>query len=506
MKKRTKTLLIGLFILAFLGTRIPRLAKDVINPDGVNWHYRSQQFVVGLKTFDFKKTYQHYHPGVTLMWISGIPIEIYKQVTNTPHYDVRNFQVFDTVAKISVVVSQLILSFIVLCLLDKIIGFERAFLTLSLFTFEPFVVGNSRLYHMDILVTLILFIGLLYSFINLRESSIKVSVLSGLFLALAFLTKSIAIGGVVYVLIYMLVTKMEKKYLGVVLLAFFVFTFFLFPALWKDPIYFLGEIFREGERVGIRKGHGQILFGEYTRNAGVFFYPLVLLMKVSPLVLIGVILFKVVSLDSFKKLFRSTKEKLHNLTVFLGIFYLGYIGVMTLPSKKIDRYMLVVYPFLAYVAAIGFSKVFNRLKNKTIFLVLSGVSVAIFWIFPLIKLFPYYFTYTSPVFGSAERANSVIAQKPFGVGTYDLKYHIIEKYGEEIKLGFIDTKPMKSTYSNSKVFDVRVSGTSDYDLLVLGVNEEIPEKVLQSDNTFEKDSSLWINGLEYWRIYVKKEN
>ena len=184
MKKSIKILLIGIFTLAFLGTRIPRLANDVINPDGVNWHYRSQQFVVGLKTFNLEKTYQHYHPGVTLMWISGIPIEIYKQVTNTQYYDVSNFPSFDLVAKVSVISAQLILSFIVLCLLERIIGFEKSFLSLVLFTFEPFVVGNSRLYHMDILVTLILFIGLLYSFINFRRPSVRTSVLSGLFLAL----------------------------------------------------------------------------------------------------------------------------------------------------------------------------------------------------------------------------------------------------------------------------------------------------------------------------------
>lgn len=506
MKKSIKILLIGVFTLAFLATRIPRLANDVINPDGVNWHFRSQQFVVGLKTLDFDKTYQHYHPGVTLMWISGIPIEIYKQITGIQFYDVSNFQSFDLVAKISVVTAQLILSFIVLKLLTKIIGFEKAFITLVLFTFEPFVVGNSRLYHMDILVTLFLFIGLLYAFINLRKPAVRSSIFVGLFLALAFLTKSIAIGGFLYILGYMVLSKSKGKYIAIVALGFIVFTFLFFPALWKNPIYYLSEIFSEAERVGIRKGHGQILFGEYTRDAGIFFYPLVLLMRVSPLVLIGVVLFKVFSFKKVRHLFSSVKEKLGNLTVFLGIFYIGYIFVMMFPSKKIDRYMLVIYPFLAYVAAIGFSKFYEKVKSKALFWMFLGLLVSIFWIFPLIKLFPYYFTYTSPVFGSAEKANEVIAQKPFGVGTYELKDFIIDKYGDQVKLGFIDTKPMKSIYSNSKVFDIRVSGTSDYDLLVLGINEEIPAEILESKATFKKDSSLWINGLEYWRIYEKEEN
>ena len=64
---------------------------------------------------------------------------------------------------------------------------------------------------------------------------------------------------------------------------------------------------------------------------------------------------------------------------------------------------------------------------------------------------------------------------------------------------------MKAIYSNSKVADIRVNGVSDYELLVLGINEEIPEKVLESGTRFRKDSSLYVNGLEYWRIYVKED-
>jgi hypothetical protein len=52
-------ILLGLFVVSFALTRLPALGIDVINPDGVNWHYRSEQFVVGLKTGALEKTYQH---------------------------------------------------------------------------------------------------------------------------------------------------------------------------------------------------------------------------------------------------------------------------------------------------------------------------------------------------------------------------------------------------------------------------------------------------------------
>jgi len=123
---------------------------------------------------------------------------------------------------------------------------------------------------------------------------------------------------------------------------------------------------------------------------------------------------------------------------------------------------------------------------------------------PLFTLFPYYFTYTSPLFGSPARANSIIAQKPFGVGMYDLKKFIIEKYGYYPKLGFIDIKPMKAIYPNSLIFDIRVQKPKNASLVVLGINEDFVEKSASVKEQFMLDSVVQINGLDYWRIFKQK--
>jgi len=514
--KFSKNKLLGIFafIFLFVLTRFPYLGADEINPDGVNWHYRSQQFVVGLKNGDFEKTYQHYHPGVTLMWISGIPIEIYKQVMGVNSYNQYNFLTFNLVAKVSVILAQFVLTLIILLLLSKIVGFRIAYLTVSLFSLEPFFVGNSRLYHMDVLFTLFLFISLLFSWLALRRFTWKKGFLAGIFLSLSFLTKSIGIGGLIFVLVFSTTYYFHKKdaktlskYTISVLGSFVLATFLFFPALWVRPFFYLSEIFSESERVGVRKGHAQILLGEYTENAGFLFYPLVVIMKVTPFILAGVLMYLLKTFKFLPRLIMNTKNKYSSVYLYLLIFYLGYFAVMMFPSKKIDRYMLPLYPFLALTAVYGFVHFYNSLQkaaSKRIFASFTILAVSFFYAIPLISLFPYYFTYTSPVFGPPANANLVIAQKPFGIAVPALKDYILEKYGDEPKLGFIDTKPMKAIYPNSKVADIRVSGTSDYDLLILGVNEEIPEKVLRSGTKFRKDSSLYVNGLEYWRIYVKE--
>jgi hypothetical protein len=267
------------------------------------------------------------------------------------------------------------------------------------------------------------------------------------------------------------------------------------------------DIFLEGERIGIRDGHGQIILGEYTRDAGYSFYPLVLLMKVSPVVWAGILLLLYVCVIKIRNNIKANSMRLGSallclredkIWTFLFAFFFSYLLVMSVPSKKIDRYMLPLFPFMALSAVLGFEqfriRYFYRLMILAVLLVI--ISSCLFH--------PYQFTYTSPLFGSAANANKIIAQKPFGIGIPELKERIIQKYGYYPRVGFIDTKPMRAIYMNSRIFDIRVNGTSDYDLLILGINEEIPEKVLTSGTVFEKDESVYMNGLEYWRIYVKK--
>ncbi len=499
-----------LLVLIFCATRLPYLGPDEINPDGVNWHYRSQQFIVGLKSGDFERTYQHYHPGVTLMWITGVPIEIYKQVTGITTYDQHNFLAFNTVAKVSVVSAQLVLTLILLYLLCRTVGRKIAYISVLLLTVEPFFLGNSRLYHMDVLLALFLAIALLLGYMSLRRFTYLRGILTGVFLGLSFLTKSIGIGALLFVLFYAATYYAEKKemknylkFFSTVLISFTLTAFILFPALWVKPFYYLGEIFSESERVGIRKGHEQIILGETVNDGGLMFYPIVTLMKITPFLLAGLIL-RIFMLPSTKNL---VKKIYTGPYIYLGLFYLGYFLIMFYPTKKLDRYILPIFPFLTLFVSytlVRFYRNLKTVKSKKIFMSAVVSGVILFYLLPLISFYPYFFTYTSPLFGTPAMANSVIAQKPFGIGVPALKDFILDKYDGEPELGFIDTKPIKSIYPNSKVSDIRVNGVEDYELMVLGVNEIIPDKVLESGVRFRKDASLFINDLEYWRIYVKE--
>lgn len=500
-----KKLLVFLFVVLFLLTRIPRLFNDEINPDAVNWHYRSEQFVVALKSGQFQNTYQHYHPGVSLMWIMGTPVELMKQfVPGHEIYNHENFANFHFISKLTLVAVQLVLTLLIAFYLSKLIGDKNSLIVTSIMTFEPFFIGNSRILHLDVLLTLFLFLGLilLYSYLKFQDK--KTLLLSATFLAFGFLTKSIGIGALAFsilVFIFFIYRKPTEfktsfKDLFVFLSTYIVTVFVFFPALWVAPVSTMSEIFSEGERVGIRKGHNQIVLGEETTDAGVDFYPLVFLIKLSPLILITTILGIIYSLKNKE----SPLDR--KFLVFISAFYLTYLLVMTFPTKKLDRYMLVMFPFIAYLSLIGMTAL---VSNKKLFQYILLPFAALSYIYSLIYFFPYYFTYSSFLVGSSENANSIIAQKSFGMGVFELKDSLFKKYGEYPKIGFIDTKPMRAIYISSRIFDIREVSESKYDLVVLAVNEAFPDNIDNPQEKFVQVDAVYINGLEYWRIYAKKK-
>jgi hypothetical protein len=433
---------------------------------------------------------------------------------------------FHTTARLLLIFVHLVLSLSAVFFLTKSFQQEKsktnpylkAFLIVGLLSLEPFFLGNSRLLHLDILLSLFLFNGLLVTYLAYKQKTWYYFVLSGFFMSLSFLTKSIGIGGILFALgfsFYRIILEKDYKImfqkLFLLFVSFFISTFMFFPALWVAPVETILSIFDEAARVGVRKGHGQIFFGQYTRDPGVLFYLFVFVIKASPFILFGALANLVLSIRDFslKKNMRST-----SLEFFLLVFYVGYLVVMILPTKKLDRYMLPIFPVLALYAVNGYYVLFDYLKSKNLKISISkyiGSVVVLFTLFlvvPLVTVFPYYFTYTSPLVGTSVNANNIIAQKSFGVGIGELKEHIFSNYGEYPLLGFIDTKPMNAIYPNSKIYDIREAGTRRYDLLILGINEELPENVLESGTKFNYSSSVYINGLEYWRIFVKdiKEN
>src|SRR5688572_19246555 len=193
IKLITFTLLIGAYF--FISTK--DLYIDGINPDGINWHTRTQAFTAALPKGAYGDTFQAYHPGTTLMWIAGPLLNAFKfgDSNNNKTGDAKAaFLDMDYQAKLSVVIFCTILFALILIPLSQLVSFKYSILYAVFFSFEPFAIGMRRLYHLDFLMTTLLFLSfLLLIYYHYKSPRWALIIFAGLLYALALLTKCTAI-------------------------------------------------------------------------------------------------------------------------------------------------------------------------------------------------------------------------------------------------------------------------------------------------------------------------
>ncbi|MBI2414560.1 phospholipid carrier-dependent glycosyltransferase [candidate division WWE3 bacterium] len=518
-------LAIVVFFLIYAATRLPRLDSDIISTDSVYWHNRSENFLEGIQTKNYILTFQKYHPGVTLMWLMAGTAHFASLVKNTTYDQVfLDFEGIEYFTKLTLVSWQFILSIFLIYLLSKTLrNFWVSFFTVLLFNIEPFYVGNSRLIHHDAQISLYIMIAfcLVYLFFEkAREDKFDYAslMLSAFFLAIAALSKTLFMGAFLFAFsvinVLFLLEKKSKvafKFGLMYLFSYFLFYYALFPALWVDFSGVLKQIFFESYDTSEGGGHLQILFGEVTRDPGPLFYILLLITKTSLVGLVGIFLF--IFQTIFKKLqvvikngLKSTKQQVNFLN-FLTIFYVAYFLLICYFNKKVDRYTITLYPFLALIAVYGWNIFYQSLRQKALLFASSLLLFIISFytiLLPMIKIFPHYLTYVNPVFGDASDSNKIIGQKLFGIGIFDLRDKIIKHFGDSTSVAINDIGPLQSIYPKGRVYNVLVEHPNSYKVLVLGPNKDLPKSVkTEKIIKFKQVDSVYINGLEFWRIYKK---
>ena len=510
MDKLSKKHYIIIFIVLYFLTRIPRLHNDIVSTDAVYWHDRSEKFMKALNDREYTKTYQMYHPGVTLMWITGITAKVQSLIKSMPMEEVfADFVSIHYQAKLSLVFLQFLLSLFAIYLLSKIYDVKKAVLMVSLFTFEPFYIGNSRLLHLDAQISLYVLNGLLLSYLSIKDFKWWKPTLAGIFFSLATLSKTLFIGSFLYGLVagsFFIIVKYKfinfAKYFTLILVSTTLTYLLLFPAFWRSAETTLNTIIGDSIHVGNEAGHKQIFFGEITRDPGPTFYPVVFILKLSAVTSLGFLLYIFIQPFNF---INKIRKKEYNFSVknisflsFAGIFYLGYFIVLTYFSKKVDRYFVPIIPFLSITAVAGYYSL--KLKRKlTILLIIVLFTI----VYPLFKTFPHYLTYINPIIGSAETGNKILGQKLFGIGVFDLRDFIVKKYGKNTRVSINDPGPLQSIYGYNKVYNVFIEHPNSYRLMILGPNKEFPPSIIGSGINFRQTQSIYINGLEFWRIFEK---
>ncbi len=427
---------LGLFFVLY---RIPLLGFDIVNTDAPVWKTRTFHFASALASFNFKETAVTYHPGVTLMWLATVGLKLYKLFGGlffSPDLStVKGYVGLHFFQKLSIICFLSVVLIIVLYVLNKLWGRAFTFLFFILFTFEPYVLGLTRVLHTDALVGFLLFASVLLLYYYLKFSnlytlqSLKWFFASAFFSSLAILTKSNSLFILPFssfLIFTMLFSKNLKFFKNFFLTYIFwlllvsIFIFIFWPALWVSPLSTI-EIYYSGiTGIGFDE-HLQAWFGIEVADPGYWFYPIVLFIRLTPFLLLfflsGVALF-LWQIIKYKKV-----EKFFLSSLF---FIVMYLIMLTIPEKKLGRYAFPVLPFLTVFASFYLVSLLRLIQKKLAFskLILS-IGILIFFLnfLSTFSFFPDYLFYYSPIVGGY-KGGSRIEEPKWPLGYSKLAHYL----------------------------------------------------------------------------------
>ncbi|MFO7635253.1 MAG: glycosyltransferase family 39 protein, partial [Caldilinea sp.] len=471
LRYREAAWLVFLFLLAWL----PRtLALDAyVSPDERKWLTRSANFTYALSQADFAQTFQREHPGVTVMWVGtlGLLSEYPGYAQEAPGYftwERENFEAWIEANSDHTPLELLeagrrwiafgvtLLLWLSIFPLKRLVGRNAAYLAFIFLAVDPFAVALSRQLHPDGFVAGFIFLSLVYYLAWLYAGRLwRDIVLSGIFMGLAWLTKTpaallVPIGGVLLVAQCWRIWHVRRQILpadpyagepeshsahltqqrsrtvaiifrlcsgyllwGIVAIATF---FLLWPAMWADPA---GSLLRMGtEMEAYVEGHvnPNFFMGAPTTDPGVFFYPVALFFRITPAVAVGLVAALVFYM---RRDWIFAEARTRRTVRALTFFVIAFMVAMTVPAKKFDRYILPAFLALDVIAAVGWIALAQapwrvdaagwqrRLRSISPTAALLSVAFILHGFFTLLT-YPYYLTYFNPLAGGSRTAPNVL--------------------------------------------------------------------------------------------------
>jgi len=502
----------------FLVTRTVLLGRDTINVDSPAWNYRATQFYAYLKNFSFAETYRTYHPGVTLMWISGFGIEVYNQIyklisgIRAPYYDYALFPWLSFSQKFPLVIVDLALILLCYKLLKNLVDKRAAFLFVILFVLEPFVVANTRVLHLDGLMLLFMLSSILFLLEYLiNKKPLRFLMLAGVFSSLAVLTKVSAIFVVLFDILLLFifrlgsygVTRLFMKnllrdvviFIAVILVVYVV----VFPAMWVSPIAVIRKSIFDGVIGTGRGGQPQTFLGKNSNDPGTLFYIYTLAFKLSPLALVGVLMSLLFFLRDLVKRPREFIKEKKVVLVFI-LFGILYFIQMSLSSKKIDRYILPGIMSLCFFVAFGlYGFVRKHIKIVVCILIVQFLLLSY-------QIFPDYFNYANPILGGLRSSLKVFGPMDWGAGYYKVA-DFLNNYShttENSYLAAFNDESIKP-YFRGRVEQIDKADFSKMTYIVLPPADDYRSELNQSKN-FKLIKTIKYGSVDYWYIFENENS
>lgn len=428
MKKIKYEILVVLF---FVLMRLPSLGHDNFTTDTWKWKSRSYDFGSGVFQLDFEKTLQKYHPGVTLMWIGTAGIKIYNLYYNlafqTNPLDNKIQTVFelDSVQKfLTVLVIGVGLAYVFFAL-RHLFGLKYAVISAVVISFEPYYLGLTRVFHLEGLLSVFMLASVVWMYWYFDEGRKSRLIVSGVFAGLSMLTKTTALFLIPFFILMasakyitepgivtgitgtlfknlkfpLFLRKLLKNFL-LWIISSAVVIFALWPALWVSPQEVYKALYRGVAVVGIEREHIQYYFGNLVEDPGPAFYWVVLFFKASPWLLLG--------LASFLFIYKKLTVEQKKFSLFLIAYSVIYIIAISLPTKKLDRYVMPSLISFALISSVFYQWLWDRVKIKALVKVVLPLFLLVCTSVPV---HPDYLSYYNPLAGGLANGIKVLEPK-----------------------------------------------------------------------------------------------
>lgn len=422
---------LALFALA-LTSRLIGLEQH-LTADDQDWVRRASRFSVALQRGSLRDTYQSGHPGVPVLWLTSLAIEPQRSAElaplsgNLPVLEKMPSYlpaIFDSRRALAVATATLVA---VLALLTwRLLGPGPALLTGLLLVAEPFLVAHDRLFHSDPLLAHLMAISVLTALVHFAGRGGRSYLLgSGLAAGLALLTKAPGILLFIFVPLLGLVwTWCRARRLGMAELQILAaqlalwglaagaIYILLWPAVWVDPLGTLNRmvlsIWGQGETP---RTWGNFFMGRAIReDPGPLFYPVATLLRLSPITLGGLLVLAwLVDRPGPRKprperdIGQAWRPAAAGLLGYLALFTL----MMTLSPKKIDRYLLPVFPALVILAALGLWLALRRWRSGPRWAAILALGLGQAAIVTSVQ--PYPLSFYNPLLGGTGFASRTVA-------------------------------------------------------------------------------------------------
>ncbi|MEO6077801.1 MAG: glycosyltransferase family 39 protein, partial [Candidatus Andersenbacteria bacterium] len=201
-------LALGLFVVALL-PRIIGLGA-FLTADEKNWIGRSFEFVRAFHDLRFNDMLQTTHPGVTTLWVSGLALTAKSMISHISFADMNLIYFVKTtqfsIAFLNSLAIPVIFIFLLLLLKNRFL----AVLATLFIAFDPFIIGYSRVVHVDVLMGSFLTLAVLATMLYAKNLQRSWLVASAVLSILAILTKIPAIFIMPFMLVALVVYHPKK--------------------------------------------------------------------------------------------------------------------------------------------------------------------------------------------------------------------------------------------------------------------------------------------------------